>query len=287
MLVESNIFFITVKKFFLKWNGIVPRIGGKEVIMEQSPEGRAIYKMKRTAAQLECYLHIQGWESEVWASQVLAVKNLPAEAGVAREVGSIPGSGRSPGDGNGHPFPYSCLGNPMHRRSLVGHSPQRCRVQHNWSDLAQAQSEVEGLSTGVRGGNNAFLKAGKKLEGNGQLEYWDRTAGGGGQEVFTDHQCFFHSWSKIQLSAYSLPLCKSWVKLIECVCVYTWVSVFLFPASAVWGSGATKLAQPLILQMRNWKPGEQTWFTSHRGRKEGSLAFSSSVLGLTNTDANE
>ena len=50
MLVESNIFFITVKKFLLKWNGIVPRIRGKEVIMEQSPEGRAIYKMKSTAA---------------------------------------------------------------------------------------------------------------------------------------------------------------------------------------------------------------------------------------------
>ena len=39
-----------------------------------------------------------------------AIKNLPANAG---EVGSIPGSGRSPRDGNGNPFQYSYLGNPM------------------------------------------------------------------------------------------------------------------------------------------------------------------------------
>ena len=38
------------------------------------------------------------------------VKNPPAEAG---DLGLIPGSGRSPGEGNGHPLQYSCLGNPM------------------------------------------------------------------------------------------------------------------------------------------------------------------------------
>ena len=40
---------------------------------------------------------------------VLAVKNPPANAGDARDVGSIPGSGRSPGVGNGTPLQYSCL----------------------------------------------------------------------------------------------------------------------------------------------------------------------------------
>ena len=40
------------------------------------------------------------------------VQNLPANAG---EVGSIPGSGRSPGEGNGNPLQYSCLGNPRDR----------------------------------------------------------------------------------------------------------------------------------------------------------------------------
>ena len=40
------------------------------------------------------------------------VKNLPVNAG---DTGSIPGSGRSPGEGNDNPLPYSCLENPMDR----------------------------------------------------------------------------------------------------------------------------------------------------------------------------
>ena len=43
------------------------------------------------------------------------VKNLPASAGDIRDLGSIPGSGRSPGEGNGNPLQYSCLENPMDR----------------------------------------------------------------------------------------------------------------------------------------------------------------------------
>ena len=43
------------------------------------------------------------------------LKNLPAKAGDAGEVGSIPGSGRSPGGGQGNPLKYSCLENPMDR----------------------------------------------------------------------------------------------------------------------------------------------------------------------------
>ena len=40
------------------------------------------------------------------------VKNQPVNAG---DVGSIPGSERSPGEGNSNPLHYSCLGNPMDR----------------------------------------------------------------------------------------------------------------------------------------------------------------------------
>ena len=46
---------------------------------------------------------------------VLAVKNLPANAGDIRDAGSIPGSGRSPGERNGNPLQCSCLENPMDR----------------------------------------------------------------------------------------------------------------------------------------------------------------------------
>ena len=44
----------------------------------------------------------------------IAIKNLPANAG---ELGSIPGSGRSPGEGNGNPLQYSCLENSVDRRA--------------------------------------------------------------------------------------------------------------------------------------------------------------------------
>ena len=46
---------------------------------------------------------------------MLAVKDLPANAGDRRDVGSIPGLGRSPGGGNGNPLQYSCLETPMDR----------------------------------------------------------------------------------------------------------------------------------------------------------------------------
>jgi len=43
------------------------------------------------------------------------VKNLPATAGDTEDVVLIPGSGRSPEEGNGNPLQYSCLGNPTDR----------------------------------------------------------------------------------------------------------------------------------------------------------------------------
>ena len=43
------------------------------------------------------------------------IKNPPANAGDVRDQGLIPGSGRSPGVGNGNPLQYSCLGNLMDR----------------------------------------------------------------------------------------------------------------------------------------------------------------------------
>ena len=49
---------------------------------------------------------LPGWHS---------VKNTPANTRDTREVGSIPGSGRSPGGGNANTLHYSCLGNPTDR----------------------------------------------------------------------------------------------------------------------------------------------------------------------------
>ena len=57
-------------------------------------------------------------QREERASQVaLMVKNPPANAGNARDSGSIPGWGRSPGGENGNPLQYSCLKNPTDREA--------------------------------------------------------------------------------------------------------------------------------------------------------------------------
>ena len=66
------------------------------------------------------------------SSQVtLLVKNQPANAGDIRDVGWIPGSGRSPGGGNGNPLQYSCLENSKDRGTwwATGHGIAKSRTQ--------------------------------------------------------------------------------------------------------------------------------------------------------------
>ena len=45
---------------------------------------------------------------DAFSQVALVVKNLPANARGPKDMGSIPGSGRSPGEGHGNPFQYSC-----------------------------------------------------------------------------------------------------------------------------------------------------------------------------------
>ena len=49
------------------------------------------------------------------------------------DLGSIPGSGRSPGGGHGNPLQYTCLENPHGQRSLEGYSPWG----HKESDITE------------------------------------------------------------------------------------------------------------------------------------------------------
>ena len=64
----------------------------------------------------------------MWAYQLtLVVKNTPANAGDIRDVGSIPGWGRSAGGRQGNPLQDSCLKNPHGQRSLAGYSPWRLK----------------------------------------------------------------------------------------------------------------------------------------------------------------
>ena len=70
--------------------------------------------------------------SSIRASQVLlVVKNPSANAGDVRDLGSIPGLGRSPGGGTGNPLQHSCLENPMDRQSLAGHPIGLQRIGHD------------------------------------------------------------------------------------------------------------------------------------------------------------
>jgi len=57
----------------------------------------------------------------------LVVKNPPANARDIKDVGSIPGVGRSPGGGHGNSLQYPCLENTHGQRSLVDYSPWGCK----------------------------------------------------------------------------------------------------------------------------------------------------------------
>ena len=60
------------------------------------------------------------------------VKNLPANAGEVRDWNLIPGSGISPGKGNGNPHHHSCLGNPMDRGAWQATVLEVTSVQHDF-----------------------------------------------------------------------------------------------------------------------------------------------------------
>ena len=82
------------------------------------------------------------------------VKNPPANAGEAREAVSIPGSGRSPGGGNGNSLQYSCLGNPMDRgvwRATVH------RVAKSWTQLSMHGEDTQGDAKTLHSGLRTYL----------------------------------------------------------------------------------------------------------------------------------
>ena len=78
--------------------------------------------------------HEKEGNSVICNNTALVLKNLPASAGDVKDVGSIPGLGRSPGRGQGSPLHYSCLENPMNRGAwwAIVHS-----VTKRWTGLKQ------------------------------------------------------------------------------------------------------------------------------------------------------
>ena len=59
-----------------------------------------------------------------------------ASAYNAGDLGSIPGSGRSPGEGNGNPLQYSCLEKSHGQKRLVGYSPWGCKGSDTTEQLS-------------------------------------------------------------------------------------------------------------------------------------------------------
>ena len=78
----------------------------------------------------------------------LSGKELACSAGDSRDVGSIPGSRRSPGEGNGNPLQCSCLENSMDRGALAGCSPWGCKES----------DKIEWLSTDTQRVNSISMK---------------------------------------------------------------------------------------------------------------------------------
>ena len=82
------------------------------------------------------------WERSFPSGSV--VKNPPSNAGGTRDMGSVPGLGRSPGGGHGNPPPlqYSCLGNPMDRGAWWATVHGGCKE----SDVTEATEHVQHAS---------------------------------------------------------------------------------------------------------------------------------------------
>ena len=72
-------------------------------------------------------------------------KNLPASAGGTEDAGLIPGSGRSPEEGNGNPLQYSCLKNPMGRGAWWAPVRKSCKEldRHNFFFIIWSLPRVE------------------------------------------------------------------------------------------------------------------------------------------------
>ena len=87
---------------------------------------------------------------------VLVVKNMPANAGDIRDVGSSTRWGRSPGEGHGNPFQYSCL------KSLMDRGSWRATVHR----VPKNQTQLKRMSTNACLGRNPRKALGSFGKGN-------------------------------------------------------------------------------------------------------------------------
>ena len=88
---------------------------GIEPISHMSPALAGGFSFLHSLSSIFSDGHSDQCEVRMRASPWLSSKESACNAGATGDTGSIPGSGRSPGGGHGHPLQYSCLENPMDR----------------------------------------------------------------------------------------------------------------------------------------------------------------------------
>ena len=121
---------------------IWPRAIGSDPLLGVSHCNKSLQGFRNSGHSID-----PGWS--LWASQVaLEVKNQPAKAGDCRDVGSIPGLGRSSGAGNGNPVQYSCLKIPWIEEPGGPQSMGLQRVGHD--KLLSTHAEVPLFHCGLQ-----------------------------------------------------------------------------------------------------------------------------------------
>ena len=108
--------------------------------LDSSDEGKGCVQFSVLVVELSLWNPNHGHYCDLfWASQVaLMVKNPPANAGDTRDVGSIPGSRRSPGGGHGNPLQWRMPGECHGQRSLEAYSPQG-HIASDTTEVTQQQ----------------------------------------------------------------------------------------------------------------------------------------------------
>ena len=112
-----------------------------QILTSRQPGNALKFAIFFSILSFSAYIYFDSSYSPWWVSQVtLVVKNLPVNAGDIRDVGSIPGWGRSPGGGHSNHSSTHAWRIPWTEESGGLWSIGSQRVGHNWSNLAHMHS---------------------------------------------------------------------------------------------------------------------------------------------------
>ena len=120
----------------------------QELVMDRSAWHAAVHGVGKSWTQLSNWTELN-WTEGLTLYYILILRpylgfhggsEVKASASSAGDPGLIPGSGRSPGEGNGKPLQYSCLENPMDREATGSQ-----RVRHDWATSPSPSKALSGV----------------------------------------------------------------------------------------------------------------------------------------------